>query len=79
MGAPRRGLGRDTQGDTLQREWQRPGWSAHQGWASSEPPGRGTLGPEAPSGGSCDVLHALFNKTLRVGRDAAFLLMLPPG
>ena len=79
MGAPRVGLGRDTQGDTLQRERQRPGRSARQGWASSEPPGRGTLGPDAPSGGSCDVLHALFNETPRVGRHPAFRLMLPPG
>lgn len=77
MGAPRVGLGRDTQRDTLQREWQRPGRSARQGWASSEPRGRGTLGPDAPSGGSCDVLQALFNKTPRVGRDPAFPSCIP--
>lgn len=76
-GGPKGGIGRDTRG-TLCRE-KGKGLTVSLSRLVSSFSGRGTLGPDAPSGGSCDVLHALFNETPRVGRHPAFRLMLPPG
>lgn len=66
-------------GTLLQRERQRPGRSAPQRLGKFRASGQAPLGPDAPSGGSCDVLTLLFTKPPRVGRHPAFRLMLPPG